>query len=665
MIRIGIDCGGTFTDIVLLEEQRVSVHKIPSSPSDPLQSVLKGIQRFTKDGQECQLKVGAGVPAALTKQEYPPCLLVTNMGFEDLIEIGREARQNSYRLSPASMPQLIERKNRVGIKERTAADGKQILPLDQKELSRIKAQVKKASPAAVAVCLLHSYANPDSEIQVKACLAGLDIPVFLSHEILPELHEYERTCATVVNAVIHGELNRFISSLEGLENPSITSLELMQANGGVTTREIAAQEAVKTINAGPAGGTVAAFKVGKQSGHTKIAAFELGGTSGGISFCRDMVPVTSRRRLNDLPLPVQSVDVRPISPGTGMKAWIDEEGLLRVGPESTGIEPGPICYGRGEEVTLCDAHVFLGRIDPDNFLGGEMILQTEKLSAALEKLSAEMESRGKHKAGAEEIAEGIIRIANGDIAKKIRQAAQEKGCTIDEMTLVPWGGAGPLHACEIAESLNISKIIVPPHPGVLSARGILEADLIDDRGRTVMLSSELPKVSSTIVKHFKELKNIIREKLQKDNSGNGKIDFEEFVDIRYPGQSSEIRVPYSRNFIQAFHAQHKSIYGHSDPSLPVEIVTVRVRGRIRTPSDGSSGQKGKSSNPPERALIQERSVFIGGKHLATPYFLRSLLSPGNIIKGPAIIMEYSSTTLIPDGFKGEIDQWGNIVINRE
>lgn len=665
MIRIGIDCGGTFTDIVLIEEQKVSVHKIPSSPSDPVQSVLKGLQKYARSGQECQLRVGPGIPATLLNKEYPGCLLITNQGFEDLIEIGREARSEPHSLAPSIVPQLVEKKNRIGIKERTTADGEQLVTPDQKELNRIKAEVKKAAPDAVAVCLMHSYTNPESETRVRECLADLDIPVFLSHEILPELREYERTCATVINAVIHGELNHFINSLEKLESTSIKSLELMQANGGVTTREIAAREPIKTVNSGPAAGTVAAFRAGKQTGDKNIAAFELGGTSAGISFCLESVPMTRKRTLNGLPLPSQSVDFKPIGPGTGLKAWIDDEGLLRVGPESAGIEPGPICYGKGTEITLCDAHVFLGRIDPDNFLGGEMILQTEKIPAALEKLSKEMESKSKRKAGEEEIAEGIIRIANADIVKNIRQSAQEKGCDIREITLVPWGGAGPLHACEIAESLNIAKIVVPPHPGALSARGILTADIIEDCGRTVMLSSEQPKVSSSIVKNFKDLKSIIRERLQKDGSDIGKIEFEELVGIRYPGQSSEIGIPYSRNFIQAFHKEHKSVYGHSDPSLPVEIVTVRVRGRIQFPAESDTGRKGKGENPPERALIQERSVFIGGKHLATPYYLRTLLSPGNIIKGPAIIMEYSATTLISEGYKGEIDQWENIVITSE
>ena len=664
MIRIGIDCGVTFTDIVAVEDQRVFVHKIPSSPSDPIQSVLQGLQKLEKQGQECMLRHGTSLPAALLARKNLNCILITNQGFEDLIELGREDRPETFTLNPAGNEPLIPEPNRLGIKERCAADGTQIVPLEQKELDRIKGLIKKAKPDAVAVSLLHSYANPQSELMIKENLEDLKIPVFLSHQILSEFREYERTCATAINAWIQPEMDKYFSSLEKLDNPQIKTLEIMQSNGGITPLNIAREEPVRTLEAGRAGGVACAFKAAKQADQKKIVAFEIGGASADICLCEGGIPVTRKREVQHFPIALQSVDIHNIGAGTGSIAWVDEDGLLRVGPDSAGSEPGPICNGKGDRVTLCDAHVFLSRIDPDNFLGGEIILQTDKIPDALTKLAEEMSKNGGNKPTNEEIAEGIIRIANAGMSKEIRIFAQKKGCNPADMTLVAYGGAGPLHACEIAGSLGISKILIPPHPGVLSAVGILNADLIEDTARTLLLSSETPRVSSAIVKNFRELKDSVREKLKGDSEESPKIEFEEYVDIRYPGQSSELRIPYSRNFIQAFHKEHHFIYGHSDPTLPVEIVTARVRGRIKNSEPEIQKQRLKGKNPPGKALLQEKSLYFAGEHLPTSYFLRSLLCPGNKIDGPAIIMEYSSTTLIPSGFEAQIDPWENIIMEK-
>lgn len=661
MIRIGIDCGVTFTDIVIVDEQRVSAHKIPSSPSDPMKSILEGMQKFISPGQECILRHGASLPVSLLARKDLKCVLITNEGYEDLIELGREERPETFALEAGSTDPLIPAPSRIGIKERCAADGKQVVSLEQKELDRIKGLVKKAGPDAVAVSLLHSYANPESELKIKAHLEDLNIPVFLSHQVLPEFREYERTCATAINALIQPEMDKYFTSLEKLDNPQVKMLELMQANGGVTPLHIARQEPVRTIDSGPAGGVAGAFKAAKAADLKKIAAMEIGEASAGICFCEGGIPYTREKEVGHLPVALQSVDTHQIGSGTGSAAWVDDEGLLRLGPVS---EAGPMCYGKGDIITLCDAHVFLNRIDPDNFLGGEMILQTDKIPAGLGKLAEEMSRKGGNKPAAEEIAEGIIRIANAGLSKKIKIFAQEKGCNPADQALVAYGGAGPLHACEIAGSLGISKILIPLHPGVLSAIGILNADQVEDTARTVLLSSETPRVSSSIVKNFRELKDMVREKLKADSEESPKIEFEEFVDIRYPGQASEIKIPYSRNFIQSFHKEHHFIYGHSDPTLPVEIVTVRVRGRIRNSEPEIQKQKLKGKNPPGKALLQERSLYFAGELIPTSYYLRSLLCPGNRIEGPAIIMEYSSTTLVPKGYEAQIDSWENIVIEK-
>jgi N-methylhydantoinase A len=664
MIRIGIDCGVTFTDIVVVDEQKVSVRKIPSSPSDPMQSILKGLQKLVKEGEECILRHGTSLPAALLAKKNLKCILITNEGFEDILEIGRESRPETFSFDPIENEPLIPEKNRLGIKERCAADGNQLVPLEPKELDRIKGLIKKAKPDAVAVSLLHSYANPESELKIKEYLGDLKIPLFLSHQILPEFREYDRTCATVINTCIQPEMDKYFSSLEKLDTPKVKMLEIMQSNGGVAPLNISREEPVRTLEAGPAGGVAEALRTAKQTGLKKIAAFEIGGTSADICLCEGKMPSTRDREVQQLPVALQSVDISRIGPGAGAVAWVDEDGLLKVGPNSAGSEPGPMCYGKGDLVTLCDAHVFLNRIDPDNLLGGEMILQTDKIPAALGKLAEEMNKKGGNKPEIEEIAEGIIRIANAEMSKEIRVFAQKKGCNPADLALIAYGGAGPLHACEIAGSLGISKIMVPPHPGVLSTIGILNADVIEDTARTVLFKSDIPRVSTSIVKNFRELKDIVREKLKGDGEEAPKIEFEEYVDIRYPGQASELKIPYSRNFIQAFHKEHHYIYGHSDPSLSVEIVTVRVRGRIRNTEPDTQKQRLRGKNPPGKALLQERSVYFAGEHIPTSYFLRSLLCPGNRIVGPAIIMEYSSTTMIPAGFEAQIDPWENIVLEK-
>jgi len=664
MIRIGIDCGVTFTDIVVVEEQKVSVHKIPSSPAEPAKSVLTALQKFVKQGEEYLLKHGPALPQSLTSGKDFNCLLVTNEGFEDLIAIGRETRSDTYSLNPDSTIPLVAEKNRIGIKERLAADGKPLVPLEQKEIDRIKTLVKKAKPDAVAIALLHSYSNPENEIKIQDSLKDLGIPVVMSHKILPEFREYERFYTTVINACIHREMNEYFSTLEKNIKNGERNLQVMQSNGGVTGLDIASEEPVRTLSSGPAAGVVGAFKAGKQMGNKKIAAFEMGGTSSGICLCEGTIPISRELEVSGYPVALQSVDRKETGPGTGAMAWVDDEGMLRVGPDSAGNDPGPICYGKGDRVTLCDAHIFLNRIDPDNFLGGEMIIQTDKIPDAIGKLSEQIKKKGGSSPSDEEVAEGIIRIENSRMSREIRNLAQEKGCSLSDLTLVAYGGAGPLHACEIAEALDIPTVLVPMHPGVLAAVGMLEADIIEDQSRTVLLSSEIPRVSSAIVKNFRELKDLVREKLKDAVPEGGKIEFEEYVDIRYPGQSSELRIPYSRGFLQAFHKEHNFIYGHSDSSIPVEIVTARVRGRIRQSGNENPKEKLKSNTPPGKALIQERSVYYGGEVLPTPYYLRNLLDPGNQISGPAIILEYSSTTLIPKGFEGSIDPWNNIVIEK-
>lgn len=662
MLRIGIDTGGTFTDFVVLEDDKVTVFKLPSTPNEPEKAVLEGISRIVKDREGYLLQHGSTVATnAFLERKGANCVLITNQGFEDVIEIGRQNRPGLFNLS-ASRPQpLVSVKNRIGVKERTAWDGSKLTALEEKSLEWMKGKVEQLKPESIAVVLLYSYENPENELRVAKALSGLRVPVSLSHQILPEFREYERTSTTVINAYVQPIMSRYLSALEKDELVKRGSLTVMQSNGGSISAMAASEEPVRTLFSGPAGGVVGAFEVAKLAGYEKILTLDMGGTSTDVCLCDGAIETTSESTIDHLPVSIQMIGIHTVGAGGGSIAWIDEGGLLKVGPRSAGAEPGPICYGRGTEVTVTDANVFLGRLDPEHFLGGEMKLFPEKISPALEELGKRL--GGKEDGWKpEQIAEGIVRIVNGQMERALRVISLERGYDTRDFTLVTFGGAGALHACDLAQALLIPRILVPLNPGALSAAGILRADVVQDVSQTLVLNTREEKHIERAEDGFKKLEAEIRRKMKSQGFTGKSVEIQQSVDARYLGQSYEINVPFGPNVIEAFHKRHEAVYGYSNKGLPVELVNLRIRASARHALPALPQHEAGEALPPPDAVIGEKMVGYRGADHPTKFLKREHLLCGNRIIGPAVILEYGATTFVPRDFEAKVDPWLNLVI---
>lgn len=662
MLRIGIDTGGTFTDFVVLEDDKVTVFKLPSTPHEPEKAVLEGISRIVKEREGYLLQHGSTVATnAFLERKGANCVLVTNQGFEDIIEIGRQNRPGLFNLS-ASRPQpLVPVKNRIGIKERTAWDGSKLTALEEKSLDWMKGKVEQLKPESVAVVLLYSYENPENELRVAKALNALGVPVSLSHQILPEFREYERTSTTVINAYVQPIMSRYLSALEQHDLVKRGSLTVMQSNGGSISAAAASEEPVRTLFSGPAGGVVGAFEVAKLSGYEKILTLDMGGTSTDVCLCDGAIETTSESTIDHFPVSIQMIGIHTVGAGGGSIAWIDEGGLLKVGPRSAGAEPGPICYGRGTEVTVTDANVFLGRLDPEHFLGGEMKLFPEKISPALDALGKKL-GGGEDAWKPEQIAEGIVRIVNGQMERALRVISLERGFDTRDFTLVTFGGAGALHACDLAQALLIPRILVPLNPGALSAAGILRADIVQDASQTLVLNTRDEKYMERAEEGFKKLEAEVRRKMKAQGFTGKSIEIQQSVDARYLGQSYEINVPFGPTLVEAFHKRHDTVYGYSNKGLSVELVNLRVRASARHALPALPQHEVGEALPSPDALIGEKPVVYRGSSNQTKFFKRESLVCGNRIIGPAVILEYGATTFVPRDFEAKVDPWLNMVI---
>lgn len=663
MLRIGIDTGGTFTDFVVLDDGKLTVFKLPSTPSEPEKAVLEGLGRLTEGRDGYALQHGSTVATnAFLERKGAQCLLVTNQSFEDILEIGRQNRPELYRLGSSRPEPLVPERYRIGIKERTLWDGSTWVPLESKSLDWLRTKVQQLKPEAIAVVLLYSYLNPANELRISEALADFGIPISLSHEILPEFREFERTSTTVINAYVQPIMSRYLSGLRESESVQKGSLTIMQSNGGSIPSTSAEREPVRTLFSGPAGGVVGAFEVARSAGYDKIITLDMGGTSTDVCLCDGRIETTNETIIDHHPVSIQTIGIHSVGAGGGSVAWIDDGGLLKVGPRSAGAEPGPICYGKGDEVTVTDANVFLGRLDPDFFLGGEIELSPEKIAPALEALAADLARHSERDWEQAEIAEGIIRIVNTQMERALRVISLQKGYDTRDFTLVTFGGAGGLHACELARALLIPRVLVPMHPGALSALGILRADVVRDASQTLLAASSEEDLGTRLDQAFSELEAKVTAQLEEQGFKAKELDLEKSVDARYLGQSYELNVPYSSKVMDEFHRRHQQVYGYSNAGLTVEIVSLRVRGRARYPLPPLPEFTEESSEPAVDALIQEKQVLNGDAGQQLKFFVRSKLRAGNKLQGPAVVLEYSATTWIPEGFTATIDRWLNLVI---
>jgi N-methylhydantoinase A len=659
MLKIGIDTGGTFTDFIIQDGKTFHILKLISTPSNPALAILEGL-RCLAPQETYEILHGSTVGTnALLERKGAKTALITTEGFEDVLEIGRQNRPKIYSLFPSRPAPLVPADRRFGIRERVLHDGAVLIALDRRGLSLLEKKLRSSGTESLAVCLLFSYANPSHEKAIERALRGLQIPISLSHVILPEYREYERTSTTVVNAYLAPIMGRYLAGLEkGIaRKPKSSSprLRIMQSNGGAVSARLAIREPVRTILSGPAGGVVGAWEMARLAGFERILTFDMGGTSTDVSLCDGEIRVTSESVVAQCPVGVPVIDIHTVGAGGGSIARVDEGGALRVGPESAGADPGPICYGKGDCITVTDANLFLGMLDQQYPLGGTLYLQDEKLDAAFRSLAAQMGIRSAAAA-----AQGVIDIANANMEAALRVISVERGHDPRDFTLVTFGGAGGLHAAALAASLSIPRVLVPAYPGLLSALGVLLSDTIKDFSRTVMLPAGSENRSS-VQRVFRELESDGRAAMREEGFAASRTRLERWVDMRYCGQSFEISLPCSGRFEADFHRLHEQRYGYADPNRKAEIVTLRVRARGL--AEKPRLRKQKIAGPdPAAALLGEKSAAIRGKKLRTRMYERANLRAGNRIEGPALIFEYSASTVVPPGYTCVVDAYTNLIL---
>ncbi len=476
---IGVDIGGTFTDFVVLAGGEIRIHKTPSTPHDPSVAFLRGLEEL-EIGSGAAFVHGSTVATnAILERRGARTALLTTEGFRDVLELGRQTRLGLYDLTPRKHVPLIPREQCHEVPERVDRNGNVLEPLDEGAVRAALDQIKGAGVESLAVCLLFSFANAAHEEQIGALVEAAGLNVSLSSRILPEYREYERASTTAANAYVAPLMQRYLRRLdEKLTALGRRRLWVMQSNGGVLSVEGAAREAVRTVLSGPAGGVVAAWQVGRAAGFERLLAFDMGGTSTDVSLI-DGEPATSREGgIGDLPIRVPLLDIHTVGAGGGSLARVDAGGRLRVGPESAGADPGPACYGRGDLATVTDANLVLGRLLPQSFSAGRIRLDLERAQAAIRKIATAL------RLPVEEAAEGIVRVADTQMARALRKVSVERGHDPRRFCLIAFGGGGPLHACALAEELGIPTVLVPRYPGALSALGMLLSDFRKENSRT-------------------------------------------------------------------------------------------------------------------------------------------------------------------------------------
>jgi N-methylhydantoinase A len=662
-LRIAVDTGGTFTDCVWIENGQPRILKVFSTPHDPSEAIGNAISRIVGEQErEIILLHGTTVGTnALLQRKGARTALVTTAGFEDAVEIGRQARPNLYDLNVRRVQPVVPRDLRFGIQERTRPDGIVEGTPSQKELHELRSRLEANKPESIAVCLLFSFANPENERAIERELQPLGVPVSLSHRILPEFREYERMSTVAVNAYLRPLMQRYLESMQArLSRSKRSKIFVMQSSGGITAVERAVAEPVRTVLSGPAGGAVGALEMGRNAGFENIVSFDMGGTSTDVALLEGRLSVTSEAEVAGLPVRVPMLNIHTVGAGGGSLARIDAGGALRVGPESAGADPGPICYGKGEKPTVTDANLLLGRLRPDKFLGGEFRLNVQRTRALFQEWIEKHQLRWSP----EELAAGIIRVVNATMEKAIRVVSIEQGYDPREFSLLSFGGAGALHACELAAALSMPRVIVPPAPGALSAYGILVSDVVKDFSRTapMLLSREnFNDAAAVLEKNLERLKQNASHEYQTE-AWDGTPRLESSVDLRYQGQGYELRIPWRRSLaiLEDFHSAHQRRFGYHHPSKKIEAVTVRVRASL--PQTGRTLSRFVAARLQHETGNTSAPVRFGGKPLATAILERDSLPFGFSAHVPLVITEYTATTIVPPGWHLSIHRSGALVI---
>ena len=674
MIRIGIDTGGTFTDLVLFTPASGSLafHKVASTPDDPARGIIRGIReivdRIGARAEELELLVHGTTVAtnAVLQRAGARVALITTAGFRDVLQIQRQDRPRLYDLRGRRARPLVPRALRYELRERVRFDGSVQTPLDRGQLDGLVDALRRERVEAVAVGLLHSYANPAHEREVGRVLAERmpETALCLSHELAAEQGEYERFSTCAMNAFVQPVVGRYLGRLEqGLAAHGVAApLFIMKSSGGVMSAQAAARRAVETVLSGPAGGVVAGAAIARaEAGCRNLITADMGGTSfdvgvvqeGSVGFARDT-------EMGGLAISVPMLDIHSVGAGGGSIGWIDAGGALRVGPHSAGARPGPACYGLGgTEPTVTDANLVLGRLGAASLLGGGMTVDPEAARRALHDRLA-----GPLRISVEAAAEGMIRVVNAAMTAAMRKLTVERGHDPREFALCPFGGAGPLHGAELAAELGIGRTVVPLAPGVNSAIGLLMADLREDRTATFV--RRLDRTTATELERvFTELEESARERLRLSANGAGELRLSRALGQRYLGQRYELPVAVESGpldldrIAERFHAEHERTYGYARADHPVEVHSAWVAAEVDLqplrlpPAPRASGH-------PEPAAV--RRVHFAGQGCQTPVFPRDALGAGTTLTGPAIIEQLDATTALWPGQRLEVDRHGQLLL---
>ena len=671
--RVSVDIGGTFTDFVFYDSelQDYKTGKVLTTPHNLSEAIMTGLNQEIEDYGEIEFFVHgttAGLNAFL-ERKGARVALITTKGFRDVYEIARGNRPELYNITYRKPTPLIERKNVFEVKERVLSNGNVMQKLSEESFLEVIRKIQDGDFESIAVCLVNAYINPVHEIEIGNLLQKHlpDHSISLSHVIAREWREYERTSTTVLNAYIAPRVHNYLDTLKSnlKSNGFGSSVYIMQSNGGIMTSEIAKDSPIQTLLSGPVGGAIGNNAIAEKTDFKNLIGIDMGGTSFDVSMMIDGRPdVSTETSLEGFPILTPMVNIYTIGAGGGSIAWL-EGGGLRVGPHSAGADPGPACYRKGgQEPTVTDANLILGRIDPNNFLSGNMILDRKASEAAIKRIAPKLNL------SITETAQGIIDIANAKMADAIRQLTIQKGIDPREFVLVAFGGAGPMHAVSIAKELNIGKVLVPSSPGAFSAWGMHQSDIRQDSVRT--MNNALDNITpEKLKKTYEEMKNEVQEILLQQNIEENKIEHLRTADLRYIGQEYTVNVEFMPGSLdqssldsikQAFHNRHEQIYGHSNTAGAVEIVNLRLAGIGKVERVIRKKAEAVTNELKHRKVS---SVIFGGSEYDTNIYDRAQFQPGQSFEGPAIIEELSSTTVIPPGCKINVDSSWNLIIEND
>jgi N-methylhydantoinase A len=671
--RVGVDIGGTFTDLVTVRDGRVGVTKTPSTPANPERGVVTGLEKLRSDeGLEFDavsfLAHGTTVATnAVLEGEWADTALVTTEGFRDALEIGRQARPDIYDFQSETPAPIVERDRRYEVPERLDERGAELAPLEADAVRDLADDLGDVD--SIAVSLLFSFENDAHERRVRELLReeGVDARFSLSSETLPEIREYERTLTTALNAALKPVMDRYIGTLESevADQGVDAELKIMQSNGGIITAGAARERPVNTLLSGPAAGVQGATYVAGLAGFDDVVTMDMGGTSCDVSLVEGGDPlVATDVEVGDYPVNVPMIDIHTVGAGGGSIAWLDEGGALRVGPKSAGADPGPVCYGRGgERPTITDAQLLLGRLDPGAFLSEDLDADVDDVAAVVERDLADPLG-----VPVREAAQGVLDVANANMERALRVVSVERGYDPRDFALVAFGGAGPLHATSLAAALDVPRVVVPRTAGVLSALGLLISDILYDYS-TSRVRRWTEVSADDLQAEFEAFAERGRDRLADEELPAERMQFERSLDLRYEGQSFELSVPAPDGDLEEdaletvadrFHERHRQRYGHAYEDEPIELVTIRLRARgvVETPDLRPS----RAGGSVDEAIVETREVVFDGEGTDARVYDREALPTETEFEGPAVVEGGESTVVVRPGQHARVDEFGSIVV---